>query len=122
MKDSICEELGESEFQRIMDILNQVREAAFQEAKSRHLRKFESLAATLKSKDAELVRYGEVVKNSVVNLSGVELSSGEVSVLEKGLNFVVSPGVVPIIDVITGVEEAVWSMSKVEAGEVVEHG
>ena len=121
LKVSVRDRLGESEFQRIMGVAISVRETAFQEVRSRHLRKFEGLVEASRSKDVNLVRCGDVVKNSVVNLSGVELSSDEVGVLEKGLNFVVSPRVIPIIDVITGVEEAVWGMSRAEAGEVIEH-
>ena len=46
-------------------------------------------------------------KETVINLSNQKLDDAVYSLLQKGLNFAVTPHSTPIEDILTGVEEAV---------------
>jgi hypothetical protein len=55
-------------------------------------------------------------KETVINLSGLTLDDGVSSLLQKGLNYAVTPRTVPIEDILVGVEKAVQSLP-VESAE-----
>jgi hypothetical protein len=57
-------------------------------------------------------------KETVVNLSSQTLDDGLQSLLQKGLNYAVTPQNVPIEDLLTGVEKAVRSLPIESAEEV----
>jgi hypothetical protein len=50
------------------------------------------------------------VKETVINLSGQKLDEPVYSLLQKGLNFAVTPCSTPIEDILAGVEKAVLSL------------
>jgi len=49
-------------------------------------------------------------KETVINLSGRTLDDGVSSLLQKGLNYAVTPRTIPIEDILAGVEKAVQSL------------
>ena len=53
----------------------------------------------------------------MVNLSGHSLTEGERRVLEKGLNFAPAPWRVPVLDVVTAVENALKTCDDVISAE-----
>jgi hypothetical protein len=59
----------------------------------------------------------EAPKNTVINLSNQELEEGTLSLLQKGLNYAVTPRATPIEDILVGIETAIRSlpMEKAEA-------
>ena len=66
---------------------------------------------TQKSRTAQKEKFDRLLKKNtppnsrwVVNLSKKKLNPNEEAVLRKGMNFAVTPGQIPVEDVITGVE------------------
>ena len=66
---------------------------------------------TQKSRTAQKAKFDRLLKKNappnsrwVVNLSSKKLNPNEEAVLKKGMNFAVTPGRIPVEDVITGVE------------------
>jgi len=57
-----------------------------------------------------------ITKGTVINLSGQILDDGLISLLQKGLNYAITPRNIPIEEVITGVERAVHALP-VESAE-----
>ncbi|XP_046382342.1 uncharacterized protein LOC124153288 [Ischnura elegans] len=54
----------------------------------------------------------------ICNLAGIQLSDAATSVLAKGLNFAFLPRHIPMEDIITGVEVALWKLPLQEAEEI----
>jgi len=57
-----------------------------------------------------------IPKETVINLSGQSLDDGLLSLLQKGLNYAITPCNVPIEELLTGVEKAVQALP-VESAE-----
>jgi hypothetical protein len=49
-------------------------------------------------------------KGTVINLSDQKLEDGATSLLQKGLNYAVTPRTIPMEDIFAGVEKAVQSL------------
>ena len=62
----------------------------------------------------------EAPKNTVINLSDQELEEGTLSLLQKGLNYAVTPRATPIEEILVGIEKAVRSLP-VEKAEEARH-
>ena len=77
-------------------------------SKTRQLHKFARLYKTQKT--------ASITKGTVINLSGQILDDGLISLLQKGLNYAITPHNVHIEEVITGVERAVHALP-VESAE-----
>ena len=90
--------------------------------KDRQIRKFGRLLADKENSENSTKKAntsGTVNKDKwVVNLSSKQLSSDQVSVLEKGLNFAVSPDKLPINDVIVATESACKDLPDKTAAEL----
>ena len=52
----------------------------------------------------------KTIKGTVISLSNQKLDEGIYSLLQKGLNYAVTPQILPIEDLLTGVEKAVRSL------------
>jgi hypothetical protein len=61
-----------------------------------------------------------IIKGTVINLSDQKLENAVYSLLQKGLNFAVTPRSTPIEDTLAGVEKAVLSLP-VEMAEEARH-
>jgi len=72
-------------------------------AKTRQLRKFTNLHTSQHFNK-------KTIKGTVINLSNQKLDQGIYSLLQKGLNYAVTPRTLPIEDLLTGVEKAVRSL------------
>ena len=57
------------------------------------------------------------MKDTVVNLSNEQLDGALLSLLQKGLNYAVTPKATPIEDILTGVEKAIQSLPAEKAEE-----
>jgi hypothetical protein len=76
--------------------------------KARQLHKFASLLKTQQKT--------RIPKETAINLSGQSLDYGLLSLLQKGLNYAITPGNVLIEELLTGVEKAVQALP-VESAE-----
>ena len=74
-----------------------------EDSKTRQLRKFARLHKTQHPTT-------KTSKETVINLSGQKLDDGVSSLLQKGLNYAVTPHSIPIEDILAGVEKAVQSL------------
>ncbi|XP_035671873.1 uncharacterized protein LOC118412922 [Branchiostoma floridae] len=83
-------------------------EREFQVTRSRHLGKFERLQqANLQQQQAsDIDLSGTQLKKWVVNISGKSLSDSQTKVLQKGLNFAVTPDKLPVEDFVVATESA----------------
>ena len=54
----------------------------------------------------------ELKKRWVVNISGRRLQSNEISLLRKGLNFAITPHIVPTKDILASVEAAICHLPR----------
>ena len=79
-------------------------------ARKRQLHKFASLHTSQHSDN-------KTIKGTVINLSNQELDEGVYSLLQKGLNYAITPRSPPIEDLLTGVEKAVRILPSEMAGE-----
>jgi len=79
-----------------------------EENKTRQLYKFARLLKTQQKT--------RISKGTVINLNGQSLDDGLLSLLQKGLNYAVTPRNVPIEELLTGVEKAVQALP-VESAE-----
>ena len=90
--------------------------------KSRQIRKYRRLIAereNRKNLDNEGVKSDSDYRNKwVVNLSSSTLGNSEVSALQHGLNFAVSPDYVPVKDVIVATELACKNIANDKAAEL----
>ena len=79
-----------------------------EENKTRQLYKFARLLKTQQKT--------RISKGTVINLNGQSLDDGLLSLLQKGLNYAITPRNVPIEELLTGVEKAVQALP-VESAE-----
>ena len=59
----------------------------------------------------------EAPKNTVINLSNQDLEEGTLSLLQKGLNYAVTPRATPVEDILVGIEKAIQSLPVDKAEE-----
>ena len=88
--------------------------AAFETTKTKQRDKFNRLVNKIKAQQAKDKEHQQTVDKNrwVINTSKKrQLTPGEKSVLEKGLNFAVTPQKIPYKDFIIGVEEACLSIN-----------
>jgi len=74
-----------------------------EDSKARQLRKFARLHKTQNPTTKTSIE-------TVISLSGHTLDDGVSSLLQKGLNYAVTPSTIPIEDILAGVEKAVQSL------------
>jgi len=84
-----------------------------EDCKTRQLQKFTRLHKTQHPTT-------KTTTDTVINLSDQKLEDGAVSLLQKGLNFAVTPRYTPIEDILTGVEKAVRSLPVETAEEATQ--
>ena len=79
----------------VTEFLGRARSLAFEEVKTKHRERFANIVATKRSREHQRSDdAGKIDKSSwVVNKSNKTLTTDEHSVLEKGLNFAVTPGI-----------------------------
>ena len=79
----------------VTEFLGHARSLAFEEVKRKHREKFANLVATKRSREQQQSEDAGMIDKYrwVVNKSNKTLTTDELSVLEKGLNFAVTPGI-----------------------------
>ncbi|XP_072014870.1 uncharacterized protein [Amphiura filiformis] len=114
IKSELRGHLNDPDFDRVSEFTERAQLNEHTAVKQRQIRKLERL----KSPTENLELSPEWMRNStkdtnfnkdkwVVNLSSRNLSTAEVSVLQKGLNFAPSPKDIPVEDIITETEYAI---------------
>jgi hypothetical protein len=83
-----------------------------EDGKAKHCRKFQRLHKT------QHPRLPPDNRKTVINLSEVPLEESACSALSKGLNYVVALAVLPVEDILCGVEKAVGALPEETAEEV----
>jgi hypothetical protein len=78
--------------------------------KERHRRKFQSCSGTS--------QHESVKKKWGINASTRNLSRDEIDLLQKGLNFAITPRVVPTKEILAAVEQGVRNFTEEEQNEV----
>lgn len=73
--------------------------------KQRHRKKLLALAHQQKPKHVK--RSPQIIDNFVVNLSSASLTQAELNLLNKGLNFAVSPSCAPLPDIVNNIESGI---------------
>lgn len=79
-------------------------EKRVRDTKVRHRRKLRSLECTQAPRSRPLPH---TIDNFVVNLSSTEFTAAELNLLNKGLNFAVSPQSAPLAEVVNNIESAI---------------
>ena len=103
--------LSNVDFQRTMELCNKSYMNEFRRVRSRQLRKFDCLMKKhQKSSGTSTGPPGLNKDKWVINLSGQELSESEVSLLQKGMNFAISPSKLPLLQIITPIEQAMQKL------------
>ena len=116
-------ELTEVDFRKVSEFTESKQRVEHEAVKSRQIRKFERLKNE-RNKTVNSAKSGTTPsKNSVkdkwvINLSSRNLKADEVSVLEKGLNFAVSPDTLPVKDVIIATESVCKELPGNKAAEL----
>jgi hypothetical protein len=83
-----------------------------EEGKAKHCNKFQRLHRT------QHPPLSPDNKKTIINLSKIPLEEAACSALSKGLNYAVTPAVLPIEDILCGVEKAVGALPEETAEEV----
>jgi hypothetical protein len=83
-----------------------------EDGKAKHCKKFQRLHKT------QHPALPPDNKKTVINLSEVPLEEADGSALSKGLNYAVAPAVLPVEDILCGVEKAVGALPEETAEEV----
>ena len=101
----------------VTEFLGRTRSLAFEEVKRKHREKFANLIAIKRSREHQRSHdAGKIDKSRwVVNKSNKTLTTDEHSVLEKGLNFAVTPRDFPLKDVLVSTEIACKHLSAPKA-------
>lgn len=104
-------ELANMNWMKLMEI----KETEYEKCKMRQRRKFGEICkvSTSGANDRR-----SSFEDCVVNLSTSVLSEAEVQLLSKGLKYVPTPSEVPVVDIVTSVEEVVPSLSNDQAYEL----
>jgi predicted GIY-YIG superfamily endonuclease/flagellar basal body rod protein FlgC len=100
--------LGHDKFQQLETLISVSTMRISKQQKHRHdviLSEFNK-----KSKNEEIPKEKEADSNLVVNLSSVELTKEQISVLSRGLNFGIAPRRVPKFDIIKAIESATYRL------------
>ena len=100
IESTLKDKLTPQDFAIVEQATNSAQQREFLKKKESQKVKFERLLAEKVSAQREKT----VIKNPVVNISGRELSEGEISVLEKGLGFAPVPKTVPTKEIICAAE------------------
>ncbi|XP_019643892.1 PREDICTED: uncharacterized protein LOC109484960 [Branchiostoma belcheri] len=95
-------------------------EREFQVTRDRHLEKFDRLkqANSRQQQDLDVDLSGTQLKKWVVNISKKSLTDHQTGVLQKGLNFAVTPDKVPVEDFVVATESACLHLSPSSAEQL----
>jgi hypothetical protein len=104
----VCPTICQSDWSLIDHLTFNKANQRGEENKARQLHKFASLL--------KMQQKTRIPKETVINLSGQSLDDGLLSLLQKGLNYAITPCNVPIEELLTGVEKAVQALP-VESAE-----
>lgn len=99
-----CAEEKKECWQKSVDSMYRNLEQRVRDTKQRHRRKLHSLKCTQAPKTRRLP---QTIDNFVVNLSSTEFTPAELKLLNKGLNFAVSPQCAPLADIVNNIESAI---------------
>lgn len=95
--------------------LMEMKDNEFNRYKARQVRKFEALRqASMTSSENKRGSF----EDCVVNLSSCVLTCGEVSLLSKGLKFAPTPSHIPVVEIVTAVEEVAPRLTEDQASEL----
>ena len=105
------------------DILEKIRvntQRVFNATKDRQQRKFLKLVQEKQASVSPRVKLTSQVDKSkwVINLSSRPLNDAEVSLLEKGLNFAVTPTTIPATEIVAKVETAIRTLDSEQADTI----
>lgn len=114
-EDFIRRELPIEMAEKTWGMLMEVKDEEFNRFKVRQIRKF----GCLQEMSLAMVRdRRSSFFDSVVNLSSCVLTDAEISLLAKGLKFAPTPNRVPVVEMVTAVEEIAPMLSEDQAGEL----
>lgn len=108
--------LDENTLKKVFDFTEKARLAQHKKSKTRQQRKFDLLVVRRKPRQntesvlSDQKRQGcdtEDVDKWVKNLSDRQLTETEKNILAQGLNFAVTPGQIPLVELITATETAI---------------
>ena len=111
--------LPEEAWVRVLEFADKGQKAEHNLVKHRQIRKFRKLQSE-KENEENVNKEGEKSRKDkwVVNISSRKLTTPEVSVLENGLNFAVSPDALPVNDIIVTTESACKNLPDDKAAEL----
>ena len=110
VKCVLREDLADAVFTHV----NDVQETEFKKTKNRRTKKFERLLEAKKKQEASTkeVTTDDQRDRWVTNLSHTELNTQQKNVLANGLNFAISPNILPKEDFVVAVEKACRTMEE----------
>ena len=116
LREEILEQVDEEGYEVIMELVDHCRKKIFEDTKTIQQEKFRRLQEA--SNRSTLTTNGGLnAEKTVRNLSKRPLSPEETSVLALGLNFSVTPRSLPVVDVITVLEDTATQLPQKEAEE-----
>lgn len=113
LKASLSNALLQYDYEKAMKLCSDSEAFEYNRIKRNDIKRLEKMMEKKVSRTP-----GVEQKKWVVNLSGIELTTEQKSVLELGLNYAVAPSKFPVIDTVTAIEDVARKLRTEDANDL----